>query len=118
MKRFLITGASRGIGRAIALKLAAPDVVLLLHGRDTGALAETCRAADKPTTLLGEPRDTQAPIPCLGDLPHAHCDPHRYRRGHGTRRLLVAPSGHHDQQRHRGRARVVPLPDEHAVPPT
>jgi len=41
MKRYLITGASRGIGRAIAQKLAAPDVTLLLHGRDTGALAET-----------------------------------------------------------------------------
>ena len=43
-KRFLITGASRGIGRAIAEKLAAPDVTLLLHGRDTVALAETCKA--------------------------------------------------------------------------
>lgn len=41
MKRFLITGASRGIGRAIAEKLAARDVTLLLHGRDTVALAET-----------------------------------------------------------------------------
>jgi short-subunit dehydrogenase len=47
MKRFLITGASRGIGRAIALKLAAPDVTLLLHGRDTVALAETCRSVEK-----------------------------------------------------------------------
>ena len=44
MKRILITGASRGIGRAIAAKLAAPDVTLLLHGRDTVALAETCKA--------------------------------------------------------------------------
>ena len=44
MKRILITGASRGIGRAIAAKLAAPDVTLLLHGRDTVALAETCNA--------------------------------------------------------------------------
>jgi short-subunit dehydrogenase len=44
MKRILITGASRGIGRAIAGKLAAPDVTLLLHGRDTIALAETCKA--------------------------------------------------------------------------
>ena len=43
-KRTLITGASRGIGRAIAEKLAAPDVTLLLHGRDTVALAETCKA--------------------------------------------------------------------------
>ena len=41
MKRYLITGASRGIGRAIAEKLAAEDVTLLLHGRDTIALAET-----------------------------------------------------------------------------
>jgi len=44
MRRILITGASRGIGRAIAQKLAAPDVTLLLHGRDTVALAETCKA--------------------------------------------------------------------------
>jgi NAD(P)-dependent dehydrogenase (short-subunit alcohol dehydrogenase family) len=40
IKRYLITGASRGIGRAIAEQLAAPDVALLLHGRDTVALAE------------------------------------------------------------------------------
>ena len=45
-KRILITGASRGIGRAIAEKLAAPDVTLLLHGRDTVALAETCKAVE------------------------------------------------------------------------
>ena len=44
MKRYLITGASRGIGRAIAQRLAAPDVTLLLHGRDTIALAETCKS--------------------------------------------------------------------------
>jgi 3-oxoacyl-[acyl-carrier protein] reductase len=46
MKRYLITGASRGIGRAIAEKLAAPDITLLLHGRDTVALAETCKSVD------------------------------------------------------------------------
>lgn len=48
MKRYLITGASRGIGRAIAEKLAASDVVLLLHGRDTVALAEVCKSV-KPS---------------------------------------------------------------------
>src|SRR3954471_17048359 len=42
MKRYLITGASRGIGRAITQRLAAADVELLLHGRDTVALGETC----------------------------------------------------------------------------
>ena len=46
MKRFLITGASRGIGRAITEKLAAPDVELLLHGRDNVALAEVCKSVE------------------------------------------------------------------------
>src|SRR5215469_2248223 len=46
MKRFLITGASRGIGRAIAENVAGKDVELLLHGRDAVALAQTCKAVE------------------------------------------------------------------------
>lgn len=46
MKRFLITGASRGIGRAIAEKLASPEHTLLLHGRNRDALAKTCRLVE------------------------------------------------------------------------
>lgn len=46
MKRYLITGASRGIGRAIAEKLAGQDTLLLLHGRDTVALAQTRKAVE------------------------------------------------------------------------
>jgi NAD(P)-dependent dehydrogenase (short-subunit alcohol dehydrogenase family) len=46
MKRYLITGASRGIGRAIAQQLAAKDAELLLHGRDTVALAQTRNAVE------------------------------------------------------------------------
>jgi short-subunit dehydrogenase len=46
MKRYLITGASRGIGRAVAEKLAAKDTMLLLHGRDTVALAQTRKAVE------------------------------------------------------------------------
>ncbi len=55
-ERFLITGASRGIGRAIANRLAAPDRELLLHGRDQEALVEVYTeveaAGAKPTILL------------------------------------------------------------------
>ena len=46
MKRYLITGASRGIGRAIAQKIASKETSLLLHGRDRQALEETCRAVE------------------------------------------------------------------------
>ncbi len=45
MERFVITGASRGIGRAIARRLAAPGRELVLHGRSTAALVETATAA-------------------------------------------------------------------------
>ena len=47
MKRYLITGASRGIGRAISENLAGSDVELLLHGRDTVALAEAYEAVKR-----------------------------------------------------------------------
>jgi len=40
-ERILITGASRGIGRAIAVRLAQNNRQLLLHGRDRRALEET-----------------------------------------------------------------------------
>ena len=46
MKRILITGASRGIGRAIAERLADPDHHLFIHGRDRRALAEVARKVE------------------------------------------------------------------------
>jgi NAD(P)-dependent dehydrogenase (short-subunit alcohol dehydrogenase family) len=45
-KTILITGASRGIGRATALALAAPGVRLVLAARSAGPLAEVRAAAE------------------------------------------------------------------------
>ncbi|HET9418782.1 MAG TPA: SDR family oxidoreductase [Chthoniobacterales bacterium] len=76
MKRYLITGASRGIGRSVAKKLAGLDVTLLLHGRDTIALAETCSAVKsncaRVTSLvhdLATPDGVAKLIAQVGDAP-------------------------------------------------
>ena len=47
IKRILITGASRGIGRSIALELAERDTHLLLHGRDQAALQQVSELVNK-----------------------------------------------------------------------
>jgi NAD(P)-dependent dehydrogenase (short-subunit alcohol dehydrogenase family) len=44
MERIVITGASRGIGRAIATRLAMPGRELVLHGRNTAALVDAAGA--------------------------------------------------------------------------
>ena len=38
---YLITGATDGIGRALACALAATDATVVLHGRNSNKLAET-----------------------------------------------------------------------------
>jgi len=44
-RRVVLTGASGGIGAALAARLAAPGVTMLLTGRDAGRLAQAADAA-------------------------------------------------------------------------
>lgn len=76
MNRILITGASRGIGRAIAEELAAAGTTLLLHGRDRAALRETHQAAQKKGANvidlryeLKDPAQIGAMTEAIGDEP-------------------------------------------------
>jgi retinol dehydrogenase 12 len=53
----LITGATRGLGRATAEALAKMRAALILHGRDAAAVAATCRAI---TAATGNTKVTSA----------------------------------------------------------
>ncbi len=46
-KRALVTGSSRGIGRAIASGLAAEGARVCLNGRDAGTLETTAAGSDE-----------------------------------------------------------------------
>ncbi len=63
MNRILITGASRGIGRAIAETLAGEGRTLFVHGRDEAALQETRAAVEskggRAIALTFDLRDAQ-----------------------------------------------------------
>lgn len=48
----LITGSSRGLGRALALEFAAAGYGVVIHGRDNEALANTAQAVALRGTLL------------------------------------------------------------------
>jgi short-subunit dehydrogenase len=53
-RSILITGASSGIGRALALSYAAPGRSLTLGGRDRARLAEVARLAREKGATVGE----------------------------------------------------------------
>jgi NAD(P)-dependent dehydrogenase (short-subunit alcohol dehydrogenase family) len=78
MKRYLITGASRGIGRAIADKVATAGDRLLLHGRDREALAATCQLVEakkaKAIPLCYDLRDPAAIQNMVEEIGHEPLD--------------------------------------------
>jgi NAD(P)-dependent dehydrogenase (short-subunit alcohol dehydrogenase family) len=53
-KTIVVSGASSGIGRAVAVHLARQGAGLVLIGRDRTRLAETARQADVPTCRILE----------------------------------------------------------------
>ena len=65
MQNILITGASKGIGKAIAIKLASNDSHIFIHGRDQKALDDVSNAIEKKggdsTQIIA---DISAPAGC------------------------------------------------------
>lgn len=63
-KRALVTGSSAGIGRGIALRLAAEGCIVAIHGRDEAraneVVAEIEAAGGKAVAIFGEMHDDAA----------------------------------------------------------
>ena len=73
--RALVTGATSGIGRAVAVKLAADGFEVIVHGRDAGRGAQTVeeieRSGGKARFLaadLGNPAEIRRLAEQVGDI--------------------------------------------------
>lgn len=64
-QRILVTGASSGIGRAIALLLNERGATVLANGRDMERLEQVRTACAEPSRMLLAPRDMTADIESL-----------------------------------------------------
>jgi 3-oxoacyl-[acyl-carrier protein] reductase len=70
----LVTGATRGIGKAIATRLASKGVNLLITGRSVDKLCEICNLAGqyevKIHSLVADIKDPETPAMLMEDLMH------------------------------------------------
>lgn len=57
MKRFLVSGASRGIGRSVAELAVARGAAVVVNGRDEVALGQVCAAATGAGSVVSCPGD-------------------------------------------------------------
>lgn len=96
--RTAITGASQGIGRATAIRLASDFTVLVLVSRNEKELQQTAEMISKsgsPAETLVLVADLRGGLHCLensGEVP-------RYpRRGQHCRRSAATRSIHYDRQ--------------------
>ena len=76
-KAALVTGSSRGLGRALALALADAGADRVLHGRDEAALAESAdliqaRSGRRPVTVTFDVTDAAEVEHAIGGLITAH----------------------------------------------
>lgn len=82
----VVTGAGKGIGRAISLRLGAAGARVVLAGRDRSALQETANALGGPGRSLVVPTDVTSPdsVTALAEVT---------AREHGQVDVLVNNSG-------------------------
>src|SRR5947207_10458755 len=70
-QRALVTGATLGIGRTVALQLARDGAEVVIHGRDAGRGAET---VNEITTAGGKASFVAADLDDAADLRHLASD--------------------------------------------